>query len=63
MQSYFFCSIEHFLGISVEEISENGEPEELASSQQNVLIEYFETHDYIKAGGEKRFLIHDPRQS
>ena len=61
MQSYFFCSIDSFLGISVEEISVNGDPEELASSQQNVLLEYFEAHDYIKLGGEKRLLIHDPQ--
>ena len=63
MQSYFFCSIDHFLGIGVEEITENGGTTELASSQQNVLIEYFEVHDYIKAKGEKRLLIHEPQQT
>ena len=58
MQSYFFCSIEGFFGITLEEVRENGEPEELASSMQNVLIEYFDTHDFIKLEEEKRLLIH-----
>ena len=60
IQSYFFCSIEFFLGISVEEIEKNGEPTELASSAQNVMIEYFDAHDFIKPDGEHRLLIHDP---
>ena len=61
MQSYFFCSIEHFLGISVEEVEKNGEPTELASSAQNVMIEYFDTHDFIKLDSAPRYLIHDPQ--
>ena len=58
VQSYFFCSIEDYFGITLEEVRENGEPEELASSMQNVLIAYFDTHDYIKLEEEKRLLIH-----
>lgn len=58
VQSYFFCSIEKYFGITLEEVRENGEPEELASSMQNVLIEYFDTHDYIKLNEEKRLIIH-----
>ena len=61
MQSYFFCSLEHFLGISVEEVETNGEPTELASSAQNVMIEYFDVHDFIKLDGAPRLLIHDPQ--
>ena len=61
IQSYFFYSIDHFLGISSEEAGKNGEPEELASSAQNVLKEYFDGHEYIKLDGEKRLLIHDPQ--
>ena len=60
MQSYFFCSIEHYFGISVEEVEKNGEPTELASSTQNVMIEYFDAHDFIKLDGEQRLLIHNP---
>ena len=60
MQSYFFCSIEHYFGISVEEVEKNGEPTELASSTQNVMIEYFDAHDFIKLDGEQRLLIYDP---
>lgn len=61
LQSYFFCSIEDFFGISLEEAEKNGESTELASSSQNVLMEYFEANDYIKLDGEKRLLIHDPQ--
>ena len=52
VQSYFFCSMEEFLGLSAEEVEMNGEPEELASSQQNVLTEYFEAHEHIRLEGE-----------
>jgi 5'-nucleotidase len=57
VQSYFFCSIEDYFGITLEEVRENGEPEELASSMQNVLIAYFDTHDFIKLDEEKRLFI------
>ena len=58
VQSYFFCSIEEYFDITLEEVRENGEPEELASSMQNVLVEYFDTHEFIKLESEKRLLIH-----
>ena len=57
-QSYFFCSIEEYFGITLEEVRENGEPEELTSSMQNVLIDYFDKNDYIKLQDNKRLLIH-----
>ena len=57
VQSYFYCSLENYFGITPEEVSENGEPKELASSMQNVLIDYFDSHDYIKLEEEKRLLI------
>ena len=60
VQSYFFTSSEHFFGLSLEEIEENGKPEELASSAQNVIYEYFDSHDFIKLNGVQRLLIHDP---
>lgn len=60
MQSYFFCSIEQYLGISAEEVEKNGDPTELASSAQNVMIEYFDAHDFIRLGAEQWLLIHDP---
>ena len=57
VQSYFYCSMEKYFGITPEEVSGNGEPKELASSMQNVLIDYFDNHDYIKLEEEKRLLI------
>ena len=57
VQSYFFSSTDHFFGISPEEAEEAGKPKELASSSKNVLIEYFEAHDFIKLEGKKRLLI------
>lgn len=58
VQSYFYCSIEEFFGITAEETEANGKPAELASSMQNLLIEYFDSHEYIKSDGEQRLLIH-----
>jgi hypothetical protein len=58
VQSYFYCSIEECFGITHEEVLENGEPEEMTSSMQNVLIKHFDDHDYIKLEEEKRLLIH-----
>lgn len=58
VQSYFFCSIEEFFGISAGEAEENGKPTELASSMLNVLTEYFDGQDFIKPDGEQRLLIH-----
>ena len=40
-----------------EEVKEAGEPRELASSSKNVLIEYFDAHEYIKLEGKERLLI------
>ena len=58
VQSYFYCSIEEYFGITQEEVLENGEPEEMTSSMQNVLIDYFDNHEFIKLEEEKRLLIH-----
>ena len=58
VQSYFYCSIEDFFGISAEEAEENGKAAELASSMQNILIEYFDDHEYIKFEGDQRLVIH-----
>lgn len=63
LQSYFFFSTDSFLGVSAEEIENNGTPSELASSAPNVLKEYFDSHEYIKFDGEQRLLIHDPHQT
>ncbi len=59
IQSYFFLNIEKCLGISAEEVEKNGALAELASNAPNVLIEYFDSHDYIRPDREKRLLIHD----
>ena len=61
VQSHFFCSLEQFFGISLEEAEENGDPSELASSAQNVLIEFFDAHNHIKLDEEQRLLIHNPK--
>ena len=58
VQSFFYCSMKEFFGISAEEAEESSRATELASSMFNVLVEYFENHDYIKHDGEKRLLIH-----
>ena len=58
VQSFFFCSIEDFFGITLEEVLENDKPKELVSSMQNTLIDHFNAHDYIKLEEEKRLLIH-----
>jgi 5'-nucleotidase len=58
VQSFFYCSMDVFFGISAEEAEESSKATELASSMFNVLVEYFENHDYIKHDGEKRLLIH-----
>ena len=61
LQSYFYASIEKFLGIPAEEIEKNGKVRELSSNAQNVVQVYFEEHDFIKLETEKRLLIHDPQ--
>ena len=60
VQSFFFCSMEAFFGLPAEEAEKYGKAEELASSSRNVLMEYFETHDYIKPDESPRLIIHDP---
>ena len=57
MQSYFYCSIEEFLGLSAEESEKNGKAEELASDTLNVIKEYFEEHDFIKLEEGQRLFI------
>ena len=59
MQRYHFLNIKDFLGISIEEIEQNGQPAEMATKAQNVLKEFLSSHDYIKLDGEQRLLIHD----
>ena len=59
VQSFFFCSMEKFFGLSAEETAENGKPVELASSSRNVLMEYFDAHDYIKPDEAPRLIIHE----
>ncbi len=46
-----------------EEVEKSGAPAELASNAPNVLIEYFDSHDYIRPDKEKRLLIHDAGSS
>ena len=58
LQSYFYCSMDVYFGIPVEEAEENGKPVELSSSMQNVLIGYLDANDHIKLEEEQRLLIH-----
>ena len=58
VQSYFYCSIEQFFGITTEEAEASGKASELASSMQNLLIEYFDSQDCVRSDGEQRLLIH-----
>jgi hypothetical protein len=60
MQGFHFLNMEKNLGISIEEMEENGPPVEVAALTQNVLKEFLSSRDYIKADGEPRFVIHDP---
>ena len=57
MQSYFYCSIGDFFGITAEESEKNGKAEELASDTLNVIKDYFEAHDFIKLEDGQRLLI------
>ncbi len=57
-EQFFLNCSEESLGLTLEEIKENGEPVRLAMEASNVLEEYLTSHDFIKVDGEPRRLIH-----
>ncbi len=59
MQRYHYLSMEKFLNISIEEVSKNCKPMEIATKCPNVLEEYFNSHEIIKLDGEPRLIIHE----
>ena len=58
--TYHYLGAKDFLGISPEEIEQNGLPIEMATNTGNVIEAYFASRDYIKLDGEMRMLIHHP---
>ena len=59
MQEYHYLSMNEYMGITIEEIEQNGQPEELAVKGQNVLKEFFARNDFIKLDGKPRLRIHN----
>ena len=59
MQRYHYLSMADFLNISIEEVSKNGQPLEIATKCPNVLEEYFTSRELVKLDGEPRLIIHE----
>ena len=58
LQNFHFLNIESFLDLKKEEVEANGTPVTIASSEQNVLQEYFVAHPCIEYDGIPRLIIH-----
>ena len=61
VESYHYICIEDSLGLTTEEVEQNGGPTELATDVLNVLDEFLSKRDFIKLDAEPRLLIRDSK--
>ena len=59
LQNYHFKNFDDFMGVSLEEVRENMRPRVVATSFNNIMEEYFATHDNLDAHVEGRIEVID----
>ncbi len=59
MLDYHYRNFDEFLGVPLAEVKENMPPQMIASSMNNIIEEYFSTHDGLDAHVEGRLEVHD----
>ena len=57
MQSYHYNNFDEFLGVPLEEVKKNMKPRVVATSVNNLVEEYFATHQDIDSHVEGRIVI------
>ena len=59
VQNYHFQNFDEFLGVPLEEVRQNMKPRVIATSVNNIIEEYFSTHNGLDAHMEGRIVILD----
>ena len=59
VQNYHFQNFDEFLGVPLEEVRQNMKPRVVATSVNNIIEEYFSTHNGLDAHVEGRIVILD----
>ena len=59
LQEYHFQNFDDFFGIALDDVSQNMKPRVVAVSQNNIIEEYFSTHQNLDAHVEGRIVILD----
>ncbi|MBP5184388.1 MAG: bifunctional metallophosphatase/5'-nucleotidase [Lachnospiraceae bacterium] len=59
VQDYHFKNFTDFFGVPVEEVSKNMKPRVVATSEQNLIMEYFSTNDGLDAKVDGRITVLD----
>ena len=59
LQNYHFKNFDDFMGVPLEEVRQNMRPRVVATSFNNIMEEYFATHDNLDAHVEGRIEIID----
>ena len=59
LQDYHYHSFTEFFGVPIEEVAANMKPRVVAVSQNNIIEEYFSTHQGLDAQVEGRIVILD----
>ena len=54
LQNYHYTNFDEFLGVPLEEVKKNMRPRVVVTSIQNIIEEYFSTHDGLDAHVEGR---------
>ena len=57
MQNYHYLSFDEFLGVPMEEVRQNMKPRVIATSVNNIVEEYFATHQGLDSHVEGRIVI------
>ncbi|MBO7402020.1 MAG: bifunctional metallophosphatase/5'-nucleotidase, partial [Lachnospiraceae bacterium] len=59
VQDYHFKNFTDFFGVPIEEVSKNMKPRVVATSEQNLIMEYFSTNDGLDAKVDGRITVLD----
>lgn len=59
LQNFHYLNVEDFLGVSEEELAKNQKPRILATSTQDILVEYLSCHHRLDFHPEERIVIVD----
>ncbi len=59
IQTYHYNNFDEFLGVPLEEVKKNMRPRIVATSVNNIIEEYFATHDGLDARVEGRIVVED----